>query len=322
MFRGEGAEAFHPAGYITDAGELSELAAFFFWGGWVCGAQRPGADYSYTHNWPYDELAGNRPTAPVMMWSVAAALGLIAVLGIVLFLYGRYSRLAGWRQRRRADENLAALAQSKPSIRARLQRATYKFFAAAAALFVLQIVAGVLTIHDFLRFTHVFGVDLAELLPITIVRGWHLQLALLWISACWVGASIFVLSTARREVPAGLLREVNLLFGLVRGAGRRHAGRRRSWGRRACSANTGTCSATRAGNSSSWASCGRACCWRSSCSGCASSGAGARRVARGRRVDPAEVAALRRALHLLLFLSGFVAKPRPTSSSPTSGAGR
>lgn len=216
MFRGEGAEAFHPAGYITDAGELSDLAAFFFWGGWVCGAQRPGAEYSYTHNWPYDELAGNRPTAPVMMWSVAAALGLIAVLGVVLFLYGRYSGLAGWRQGGQADEGarLAALAHVETFDPSALQRATYKFFAAAALLFVLQIVAGVLTIHDFLRFTHVLGVDLAEALPITIVRAWHLQLALMWISACWVGASIFVLSTARREVPAGLLREVNLLFGL------------------------------------------------------------------------------------------------------------
>jgi nitric oxide reductase subunit B len=36
---------------------------------------------------------------------------------------------------------------------ARLQRAAYKFFAAAGALFVLQIVAGVLTVHDFIGFT-------------------------------------------------------------------------------------------------------------------------------------------------------------------------
>ena len=84
----------------------------------------------------------------------------------------------------------------------------------AALLFVLQIAAGVLTIHDFLRFTRFMGVDLAQALPITIVRAWHLQLALMWISACWVGASIFVLSTARREVPKGLPGEVNLLFGL------------------------------------------------------------------------------------------------------------
>ncbi|HLT27128.1 MAG TPA: hypothetical protein VK047_10600, partial [Zeimonas sp.] len=60
-FRGEGSEPFHPAGWISDDDELRDLAAFFFWGAWVCGAQRPGHDYTYTHNWPYDELAGNRP---------------------------------------------------------------------------------------------------------------------------------------------------------------------------------------------------------------------------------------------------------------------
>ncbi len=213
MFRGEGTEAFHPVGYITDAAELRDLAAFFFWGGWVCGAARPGQDYSYTHNWPYDELAGNRPSAPVMLWSVAAALGLIAVLGVVLFLYGRYSSLASWRQAGDAAR-LATLTRIETFGPTPLQRATYKFFAAAALLFVLQIIAGVLTIHDFLRLTHFMGIDLAEALPITIVRAWHLQLALMWISACWVGASVFVLSAAQRETPQGLFGELNLLFGL------------------------------------------------------------------------------------------------------------
>lgn len=213
MFRGEGAEAFHPAGYITDAAELRDLAAFFFWGGWVCGAARPGQDYSYTHNWPYDELAGNRPSAPVMMWSVAAALGLIVALGIVLFLHGRYGSLAGWSQA--GDESrLATVARVDAFAPTPLQRTTYKFFAAAALLFLLQIIAGVLTLDDFLRFSRFVGIDLASALPITIVRAWHLQLALMWISACWVGASVFVMSTVQRETPRGLHGEMNLLFGV------------------------------------------------------------------------------------------------------------
>jgi nitric oxide reductase subunit B len=213
MFRGEGEEPFHPAGYITDAAELRDLAAFFFWGGWVCSAARPGQDYSYTHNWPYDELAGNRPSGPIMMWSVAAALGLIVILGIVLFLHGRYGSLAGWRQA--GDEtSLATVPRIDAFQPTPLQRATYKFFATAALLFLLQIVAGVLTIDDFLHFGRYMGLDLAEALPITIVRAWHLQLALMWISACWVGASVFVLSAAQRETPKGLHGEVNLLFGV------------------------------------------------------------------------------------------------------------
>ena len=48
--------------YITDPGEIESLSAFFYWGGWVCGANRPGETYSYTHNWPYDPEAANAPT--------------------------------------------------------------------------------------------------------------------------------------------------------------------------------------------------------------------------------------------------------------------
>ncbi|MBX3612513.1 MAG: cbb3-type cytochrome c oxidase subunit I [Burkholderiaceae bacterium] len=219
MFRGEGSEAFHPAGFIADEAELRDLAAFFFWGAWVCGVERPGKAYTYTHNWPYDELAGNRPSSQVVLWSVIAVLALVAALGAVLFLYGRYASIAGWRPAQRGDAfpqagsmaGAAAVDALRPSA---LQRATYKFFATAVVLFVLQVAAGILTVHDFLGITRVFGVDLAQALPIPVVRGWHLQLALLWITACWVGASIFVVSTAAPRAPAGQLRLVERLFGL------------------------------------------------------------------------------------------------------------
>ncbi len=35
-----------PVDHITDAAEVRDLAAFFFWGGWLCAARRPGEDYS------------------------------------------------------------------------------------------------------------------------------------------------------------------------------------------------------------------------------------------------------------------------------------
>lgn len=222
-FRGEGSEALHPAGFIRDEAELRDLASFFFWGAWVCGVERPGKPYTYTHNWPYDELAGNRPSAQVVLWSVVAVLALVAALGVVLFLYGRYSTLAGWRAA--PEREAGARAGGFPgadTVRAPLlarpsevQRATYKFFVAAVVLFVLQMIAGILTVHDFLGITRVFGVELAHALPLPVVRGWHLQLALLWITSCWIGASIFVISTAAPRAPAGQRRLVDALFALL-----------------------------------------------------------------------------------------------------------
>jgi nitric oxide reductase subunit B len=214
MFAGRGPQAFHPAGYISDATELRDLAGFFFWGAWVCAAERPGANYSYTHNWPYDELAGNRPSGPVLYWSVIATLGLILALGIVLYFYGRYGRVSGWNAANAGRPLIAetGLDAYQPT---RLQRLSYAFFAAAAVLFVLQMLAGILTVHDFLGITRVFGVETARFLPVTITRGWHLQLALLWITACWIGASLFVLPTMYRGELRGQLAMARIMFVLV-----------------------------------------------------------------------------------------------------------
>lgn len=204
-----------PQAYVADPDERRALARFFFWGAWVCAAERPGAAYTYTHNWPYDPLAGNLPTPAILFWSVAATLALVLALGAILYLYGRYSAIAGWRVAGAGGYELAAVATVDRLQPGATQRATYKFFAAAATLLVLQIVAGVLTVHDFLGLTSIGGFDLRSVLPITVTRGWHLQLALLWISACWIGASIFVLATAANGAePPGQAALVDVLFAL------------------------------------------------------------------------------------------------------------
>ena len=214
LFRSERPDGFAPAGSITDAGELRDLASFFFWGAWVCGAERPGTGASYTHDWPYDELAGNRPGPAIVLWSAAALLALLAVLGAVLFLHGRYGDAAGWRPdpRAAAAASPVLLDAYRPTP---VQRASYAFFVAAALLFALQVFAGVLTIHDFLHATTVFGVDFSRWIPLPVTRGWHLQLALLWIASCWIGASIFVLPFVGGAEPRGQRALVHALFALL-----------------------------------------------------------------------------------------------------------
>ena len=43
-------DKFPPVGYIASRQEVADLSSFFFWGAWVCVTQRPGSNYSYTHN--------------------------------------------------------------------------------------------------------------------------------------------------------------------------------------------------------------------------------------------------------------------------------
>jgi nitric oxide reductase subunit B len=217
-FAGRGKEPFRPAGYITDRQEIRDLAGFFFWGAWVCAVERPGFTYSYTNNWPFDPDAGNVPTAPVMLWSILGGMALILVLGATLYAYGRMEAASvvlgsGNREtgfgRPATPERLGRFAPTPT------QRASYKFFAVAAALFVVQVLAGVLTVHDFVGFTTFFGVDLSRWLPITVTRSWHLQLSLFWIAACWIGATVFLLPMIARPEPRGQLAWVNGLFWLL-----------------------------------------------------------------------------------------------------------
>ena len=56
-----------PANYIDDPAELKDLTAYFAWAAWATTARRPGTDYSYTNNWPYEPLAGNRPPPPPIL---------------------------------------------------------------------------------------------------------------------------------------------------------------------------------------------------------------------------------------------------------------
>ncbi len=202
-----------PHALISDPRELRDLAAFFYWGGWVCGARRPGHDYSYTHNWPYDPLAGTQASAPTLFWSVMGTLALIFGLGVVLYAYGRAGPAAGWDASR--DALLLTTEQVTRPLPTAAQRATYPFFAVAGVLFLAQVLFGALVAHDFLGATEFLGVDFRALVPATVLRSWHVALSLFWISACWIGASIFLLARLSGGEPARQAAWTRALFWLL-----------------------------------------------------------------------------------------------------------
>ncbi len=210
---GSGPESITPHGLVSDPTTQRQLADFFFWGAWVCVAERPGATHSYTHNWPYDPLVGNHPTADISLWSVLGALGFMLGLGWVLYLYGRYQvpsesaeSLSGGDLPHPTVASIHAFAPS-PS-----QRMAYPFFALAAAVLVLQVTAGIFTVHDFVGLVNLFGWQVDDTLPITIVRSWHVQLALFWIASCWIGASLFLLPLMSGGEPRGQAALARILF--------------------------------------------------------------------------------------------------------------
>lgn len=208
-------EHFKPAGYIRSEEEKRQFAAFCYWGGWLSVAERPGYTYSYTHNWPYDPVAGNTPHGGLILWSVIGVLVVILSIGVIFYYYGKMDQDEMDEKHNTRQAPLATTGVVDAFKPTATQLATYKYFAVAAILFLVQVLAGVLTLADFLGWFSKMGIELNTLLPVTVTRGWHSQISVLWISVCWFAATIWVLPLVCRPEPKGQLKWVNALFWML-----------------------------------------------------------------------------------------------------------
>ena len=121
---------------ITDPTELKQLTAFIVWAAWASVANRPGANYSYTNNFPYDPDVGNRPTAGALLWSALSLLALLAAIAGLPLAFGKFDYL-GWITR-----GHRARAQFIPGVTSPGQRAISKFFVVVGLLFLAQALIG------------------------------------------------------------------------------------------------------------------------------------------------------------------------------------
>jgi nitric oxide reductase subunit B len=200
-------DAFDPTGYISDPEDLRSLTAFFYWGGWVSAANRPGQVYSYTHNWPYDPDAGNTATSQTWIWSFISIFGLFLGILAVLYIYGQFKEQGDPFTGNGVSLTTNDLEEGR--VRA-TQRACYKFFVFSIVLFGCQVLAGVFASMDFVR---PFGFSLGEIIPFTVLRSYHTLFQIYWFFMAWVGYTIFFLPRISK-VPSGQLALINGLFAL------------------------------------------------------------------------------------------------------------
>lgn len=179
------------SGIVTSDEEGARVAAFFAWLAWAAGTNHPGLDHTYTNNWPYDELVGNKAMPDALMWSIVSVLLLILGVAASIFIYQRYIRDED-------DESkpITTLAEPKP---ASSQKATLAYFITAMALFVIQVIMGSLTGHFTVEGTSFLGFPIAKVLPYAAVRTWHLQLSVFFIATCFLAAGLFIGPMVGRE---------------------------------------------------------------------------------------------------------------------------
>ncbi len=174
---------------ITDPQEIHELTAFFAWTAWAAAAERPGHDYSYTNNWPAEPRVDNTPTADIVVWSGLSLVALLAGLGGLFALYGRWSRQIGWHS---SEQPALAFRQPGEVPVTPAQRVTAWFFFVVALLFLIQALMGGAIEHYRADLASFFGIDLAQILPFNLARTWHVQLSLFWTAASFLAAGVFL----------------------------------------------------------------------------------------------------------------------------------
>ncbi len=171
---------------VADQDRRRSLTAFFWWTAWAAMTERPGRDVTYTNNWPGEPLIGNAPTATMYLWSAFSVLFLIA--GIALL--GWHHATTHGRERsghRLPDSDPLALVRVTPSM-----RATAGYFWIVLALFLVQILLGAMTAHYQVEGQQLYGFQLSDILPYTLTRTWHTQLAVLWIATAWLGTGLYI----------------------------------------------------------------------------------------------------------------------------------
>ncbi len=194
-----------PKDAVTDPDRLKQLAAYFFWTSWAASTNRPDDIATYTNNWPHEPLIGNRPTGDAVVWTGVSIIMLLAGISAMACWYAS--------QRNSEPEPVAPEIdplgswQATPS-----QRATIKYFWVVSALFLVQMILGVITAHYGVEGDGFYGIPLSEWLPYSVTRTWHIQIGLFWIATAWLGAGLFIAPLVSEAEPKGQRLGVNILF--------------------------------------------------------------------------------------------------------------
>jgi nitric oxide reductase subunit B len=192
---------------VSDPRELREFTAFVNWAAWASVANRPGYDYSYTNNFPYDPLVGNTPIPGAFLWSALSLLVLLAGIAAVLLMFGKFDYL-GWISRGHTlTPHIAPPGQASPG-----QRALVKFFVIVALVFLFQTLVGGAAAHYRADPGSFYGFQLENIFPSNLMRTWHLQSAIMWIATSYVAAALFLGRSLRTDEPRGLANWAHFLF--------------------------------------------------------------------------------------------------------------
>lgn len=193
-----------PKNTLTDEVRIKQMNAFFFWATWATVTNRPGSDVSYTHNWPADELVGNKATTPLLAWSGVSIILLIFFVGILVYYHVA--------SKKEEEELRPEKDPMSNGVTTKSMLLVKRYFWVVSLLMVLQVLLGIVTAHYGVEGQGLYGLPLDQLLPYSVSRTWHTQLAIFWIATAWLGTGLYMAPAVGGKDPKYQVFGVNFLF--------------------------------------------------------------------------------------------------------------
>jgi nitric oxide reductase subunit B len=193
-----------PKNAIKDVERMRKMTTFFFWASWACVTERPNSEISYTHNWPPDTQIGNSATGDLILWSGFSVIMLLFGIGVLIFYHAKVG-----------EQEEIQMPESDPLMRQNITPSMFavkKYFLIVNLLILLQVVFGVVTAHYGVEGDAFYGFPLADIMPYSVSRSWHVQLAIFWIATAWLATGLYIAPSLLGKDPKFQKLGVNFLF--------------------------------------------------------------------------------------------------------------
>lgn len=170
--------------YSLDSESALQTADFLIYSSLTTIAHRPGKNFSYTNNWPYEPSIGNSPTSNTFYWTWISFCFVFLGFGAVLFIYHRYLSEPDHAPK---TPTLLAFKSLTPS-----QKKVGQYFLIVALVLLAQIAVGAIMAHYYTERAGFYGIKIGAFLPFNFLRDVHTQTPIVWIGLSWISAAIFL----------------------------------------------------------------------------------------------------------------------------------